>query len=262
ITVTVICHGHTGQLAFIFVAAGVGNSEVAPGAETAPRRALAIYAHPDDPDVSCGGTLARWAAAGSEVHVCLCCDGDKGSLDPAVDSKTLVLDRRHETEAAGRALGVEAHHWLGFRDGEVDDSAELRSQLVALVRGIRPDAVLAPDPTAVFFGSNYINHRDHRVVGWAVLDAVSPAAANPHYFPGSIEAYQVPVLYLSGTLEPDTWVDITATIETKATALACHTSQIGVGGEWLGNAVRERAEETGRIAGVPYAEAFRKVVLA
>jgi LmbE family N-acetylglucosaminyl deacetylase len=250
------------KLALIFVVLDVGTSEAPQGGETVPRRALAIYAHPDDPDVSCGGTLARWAAAGSEVHVCLCCDGDKGSLDPAVDSKTLVQDRRHETEAAGCALGVAAHHWLGFRDGEVDDSAELRARLVALVRGIRPDAVLAPDPTAVFFGSNYINHRDHRMVGWAVLDAVSPAAANPHYFPGPIDAYQVAVLYLSGTLEPDTWVDITATIETKAAALACHTSQIGVGGEWLGNAVRERAEEAGRLAGVPYAEAFRKVVLA
>ncbi len=255
-------HGHSVKLPFIFVVVGVGTGEVLPGDWTVPRRALAIYAHPDDTDVSCGGTLARWAAAGSEVHVCLCCDGDKGSLDPAVDSRALVRDRRQETEAAGRALGVGAHHWLGFRDGEVDDSAELRARLVALVRGIRPDAVLAPDPTAVFFGANYINHRDHRMVGWAVLDAVSPAAANPHYFPGPVQAYQVPVLYLSGTLEPDTWVDITPTIESKAIALACHASQIGVGGEWLGNAVRERAEEAGRLAGVPYAEAFRRVVLA
>jgi LmbE family N-acetylglucosaminyl deacetylase len=246
----------------IIVVTEPGASEPSRGDETVPRRALAIYAHPDDPDVSCGGTLARWAAAGTEVHVCLCCDGDKGSLDPASDGEALVRERRHETEASGRALGVGVHHWLGFRDGEVDDSAELRARLVALVRGIRPDAVLAPDPTAVYFGANYINHRDHRMVGWAVLDAVSPAAANPHYFPGPIDAYQVPVLYLSGTLEPDTWVDITTTIDSKAAALACHASQIGVGGEWLGTVVRERAEETGRLAGVLYAEAFRKVVLA
>jgi LmbE family N-acetylglucosaminyl deacetylase len=241
---------------------GPGDQQQSRPAEIAPRRALAVYAHPDDPDVSCGGTLARWSSAGSEVHVCLCCDGDKGSLDPSVDREALVWGRRHETEASGRALGVGAHHWLGYRDGEVDDSAGLRARLVALVRRLRPDAVLAPDPTAVFFGPNYVNHRDHRMVGWAVLDAVAPAAANPHYFPDAGQAYQVPVLYLSGTLEPDTWVDITATIEAKAAALACHASQVGPGGEWLGQAVRERAEEAGRLAGVPYAEAFRKLVLA
>jgi len=158
-------------------------------------------------------------------------------------------------------LGVGAHHWLGYPDGEVDDSTAVRERLVALVRRLRPDAMLAPDPTAVFFGPNYVNHRDHRMVGWAVLDAVSPAAANPHYFPGAGDAYQVPVLYLSGTLEPDTWVDITETIDAKAAALACHASQIGPGGEWLEDVVREQAEEAGRLAGVRYAEAFRKLVL-
>jgi LmbE family N-acetylglucosaminyl deacetylase len=231
-------------------------------ADTVPGRALAVYAHPDDPDISCGGTLALWSAAGSDVHVCLCCDGDKGSLDATVDGDRLVRDRRQETEAAGRELGVGAHHWLGYRDGEVDDAGDLRARLVSLVRRLRPDAVLAPDPTAVFFGPNYINHRDHRMVGWAVIDAVSPAAANPHYFPRAGDAFQVPILYLSGTLEPDTWVDITATIEAKAAALACHVSQIGPGGEWLGDVVRERAEEAGRLAGVRYAEAYRKLVLA
>ena len=166
-----------------------------------PRRALAIYAHPDDPDVSCGGTLACWAAAGSEVHVCLCCDGGKGSLGPGGPTgANWSRERYREVEASGRVLGVTAHHWFGYPDGELDDSAELRARVVALVRELRPDAVLAPDPTAVFFGSNYVNHRDHRMVGWAVLDAVSPAAANPHYFPDLGPAHQVPLLYLSGTL--------------------------------------------------------------
>ncbi|MGD0808744.1 MAG: PIG-L deacetylase family protein [Acidimicrobiales bacterium] len=227
-----------------------------------PPLALAIYAHPDDPDVSCGGTLAQWAAAGSEVHVCLCCDGGKGSLDPATDEAQLVQERYREVETAGQLLGVKAHHWFGYPDGELEDGPSLRARVVALVRELRPHAVLAPDPTAVFFGSNYVNHRDHRMVGWAVLDAVSPAAANPHYFPDLGQAHQVPLLYLSGTLEPDTWVDITETIDIKAAALACHASQIAEGGEWLRSVVRQRAEEAGQDAGVRYAEAFRKVVLA
>ena len=231
------------------------------GSGRAPGRALAIFAHPDDPDVACGGTLARWAAAGCEVHVCLCCDGDKGSSDRSAVPGELVRSRRREVAAAGRALGVHLHHWLGYPDGEVEDTAELRSRLVALVRHVKPDAVVAPDPTAVFLGPGYVNHRDHRQVGWAVLDAVAPAAASPHYFPALGEPFQVPVLFLAGTLEPDTWVDITGSLDVKAAALACHTSQLGEGGEWLREVVRQSAEEAGRMAGVAYAEAFRKVVL-
>jgi LmbE family N-acetylglucosaminyl deacetylase len=212
--------------------------------------------------VSCGGTLASWAAAGTDVHVCVCCEGDKGSTDAAVTGAELVTRRRLEVEAAGGVLGVGRHYWLGYLDGELDDSVGLRCRLVTLVREVRPDAVLAPDPTAVYFGSSYINHADHRNVGWAVLDAVSPAAANPHYFPEAGPAFQVPALYLSGTLEPDTWVDITGCIDAKAAALACHTSQIGEGGEWLRNVVRQQAEEAGQQSGVRYAEAFRKVALA
>jgi LmbE family N-acetylglucosaminyl deacetylase len=231
------------------------------GARNAPGRALAIYAHPDDPDVACGGTLASWAAAGTEVHVCLCCQGDKGSPDPAISPESLAEQRRREVGAAGQVLGVRAHYWLGYKDGEVESTTELCGRLVALVREVRPEAVLAPDPTAVFFGPSYINHRDHRAVGWAVLDAVAPAAASPHYFPSSGPPFQVSELWLSGTLEPDTWVDITNWVDKKAAALACHTSQVGEGGEWLRQVVRERAEEAGQGSGLGLAEAFRKVVL-
>ncbi len=230
-------------------------------AEEPPRRALAIYAHPDDPELSCGGTLASWVASGCEVYVCVCCEGDKGSMDPSMSGRELVGRRREEVKAAGRALGVKEQFWLGYPDGEIEDTTELRGRLVGLLRRARPEAVLAPDPTAVFFGPNYVNHRDHRSVGWAVLDAVSPAAANPHYFPDAGPTFQVPALYLSGTLEPDTWVDITGSIDAKAAALACHTSQLGEGGEWLRDVVRQQAEEAGHMAGVRYAEAFRKVVL-
>jgi LmbE family N-acetylglucosaminyl deacetylase len=228
----------------------------------APARALAVYAHPDDPDLGCGGTLAAWSAAGSEVHVCLCCEGDKGSSDPEARREQLVRRRRAEVSASGKELGVFAHHWLGFADGEVEDSPELRRLLVGLVRGLRPDAVIGPDPTAVFFGSGYVNHHDHRAVGWAVLDAVAPAAGSPHYFPEAGPPFQVPLLYLSGTLEPDAWVDISSSIEAKVAAVSCHTSQVGEPGEWLRSAVRETAEEAGRVVGARYAEAFRKVRLA
>ena len=121
-----------------------------------------------------------------------------------------------------------AHHWLGYLDGEVDDSAELRGRLVALVRQVAPEAVVAPDPTAVFFGGGYVNHRDHRPVGWAAVDAVAPAAANPHYFPGYGPVFQVTGLYLPGRSNPTPgWTS--PVVDLKAAALACHTSQLGRG---------------------------------
>lgn len=226
-----------------------------------PARVLAVYAHPDDPDVSAGGTLAGWAAAGSEVHVCICAEGDKGSTDPATEPAELVVRRRGEVRAAGEALGVAAHHWLGHPDGELDARLALRAEVVALVRAIRPDVVVGPDPTAVFFGSSYVNHCDHRAVGWVVLDAVAPAAANPHYFPERGPAHSVHALWLSGTLQPDVWVDISLTIDRKAEAIGCHVSQTGEPGEWLRTVVRQRAEEAGRQAGVRYAESFRRILL-
>jgi LmbE family N-acetylglucosaminyl deacetylase len=229
--------------------------------EEAPAVVLAVYAHPDDPDVAAGGTLARWAAAGSVVHVCICAEGDKGSLDPAVQPAELVARRRDETAEAGRILGVSTYHWLGFGDGDLVDGPELRGRLVELIRSVRPVAVMAPDPTAVFFGRAYVNHRDHRATGWAAVDAVAPASANPHYFPDRGPAHRVEQLYLSGTLEPDVWIDVSGTIEAKAAAIACHASQIGDTGEWLRGAVRRRAEEAGREASVPFAEGFRLISL-
>ena len=226
-----------------------------------PGVALAIYAHPDDPDVSCGGTLAAWAAAGCQVHTLICTDGGKGTADPSRDAADLVRDRAAEAASAAAALGIQGQEHLGFPDGGLTDDETFRGTLVAVVRRLRPDVVLCPDPTAVFFGQDYFNHRDHRVTGFAVLDAVAPAAAMPHYFPEAGPAHQVATVLLSGTLEPDVWVDITATVDVKAAAVGCHRSQFPDGAAWAATAVRSGAEDAGRAAGVPFAEAFRRLRL-
>jgi LmbE family N-acetylglucosaminyl deacetylase len=228
--------------------------------DVVPARVLAIYAHPDDPEVSCGGALARWAGAGAEVHVVVCTRGDKGSSDPAVDPAELTRARAAEMAAAADVLGIAEHHRLDHPDGEIENSVELRRQLVGLIRTTRPEVVVCPDPTAVFFGPSYFNHHDHRVVGWATLDAVSPAAAQPHYFPETGAPHGVHAVFLSGTLEPDAWVDISGTVDVKAQALLCHRSQLGETAEWLRTVVRERAEDAGRQAGVACAEGFRRLI--
>ena len=229
-----------------------------------PGRVLAVYAHPDDPEISAGGTLARWAAAGARVWVLITTRGDKGAPDdPDADLDALAARRVEETAAASELLGFAGHLHLDYSDGELPDDLDLRSQLVRHVRELRPDVVVCPDPTAVFFGDSYFNHRDHRVTGWATLDAVAPAAGNPHYFHDQIDAglavHQVQAAYLSATLDPNCWVDISDVLERKIDALFCHASQLTETGDWFRQFLRDRAEEAGREAGVRYAEGFRRL---
>ncbi len=226
-----------------------------------PGVVLAVYAHPDDADVGCGGTLARWAKGGTAVHLIVCTDGGKGTSEAGVQPKKLAAERAAELEASSALIGLTSVDNLGFRDGELTDSDEFRRTLVARVRKLRPDVVCGHDPTAIFFGQDYFNHRDHRILGLALLDAVAPAAALPHYFPDAGPPHQVSTVLLSGTLEPDDWIDVSDTIETKAAAVECHRSQFAGQSGWAGEAVRQRAAEEGRRAGVAYAEGFRRLAL-
>ena len=226
-----------------------------------PAVVLAVYAHPDDADVGSGGTLARWAKGGAAVHLIVCTDGGKGTRDPAVKPAKLASERADELESSSGIIGLATVDNLGFPDGELLDTDEFRRTLVARVRALRPDVVCGHDPTAIFFGQDYFNHRDHRIAGMALLDAVAPAAALPHYFPEAGPPHQVSTVLLSGTLEPDDWVDVSDTIETKAAAVECHRSQFAGENGWAGEAVRRRAAEEGRRAGVAYAEGFRRLSL-
>ena len=224
-----------------------------------PERALAVFAHPDDPEVGCGGTLARWAAHGSEVHLVIACRGDKGSFDPTTDPDVLAEHRAGEVRRAAEVLGLAGVEHLGYPDGEVDDDAGLRARLIEVIRRLRPTALIAPDPTAVFFGDSYINHRDHRELGWAVLDSLVPAAS-PLYVPEAGPAHQVGLLLLSGTLEPNAWVDVDATLDTKVAAVVCHESRLGGDPDLVREVLEHRAAEEGRRAGIAHAEPFRRLV--
>jgi LmbE family N-acetylglucosaminyl deacetylase len=227
-----------------------------------PEVVLAVYAHPDDADVGCGGTLARWAKAGSAVHLIICTDGGKGTMDPTVKPKVLVAQRADELGESSALIGLTSVANLGFPDGELTDAEDFRRTLVERVRALRPDVACGHDPSAFFFGQSYFNHRDHRIAGTALLDAVSPAAALPLYFPDAGPPHQVGTVLLSGTLEPDEWVDVSDTIETKAAAVECHRTQFSEPGGWAGEAVRRRAEEEGRRAGTRYAEGFRRLTFS
>jgi LmbE family N-acetylglucosaminyl deacetylase len=230
-----------------------------------PASALAVYAHPDDPEASCGGTLALWAGDGAPVHLVIVNQGDKGSADPVTDPAALAAQRAAEVTAAAEVLGLAGVDLLGVPDGESENDADLRARIVAVVRRVRPEVVVCPDPTALYFGDGWVNHRDHRVCGFATLDAVAPAAASPLYFPGAGPPHRVSRLYLSGTLEPDTAVEVSTVLDVKARALACHRSQLGALGEgdgaalgeWVHELVEERARQAGRALGARHVETFR-----
>jgi len=224
-----------------------------------PDRVLAVYAHPDDPEVSCGGTLAHWAAHGAEVRLVVVNAGDKGAHDPATDPDELTRRRAGEVQAAAAVLGLSGIDLLGVPDGEAANGLALRGRLVELVRTHRPDVVVGPDPTAVFFGDSYVNHRDHREVGWALVDAVAPAAGSPLYFPGAGAAHQIGALLLSGTFEADVWVDVSDAVEAKIRAVACHESRMAGDPDLVAELLRQRTAETGAQAGVAHAESFRRL---
>ena len=223
-----------------------------------PKRALAVFAHPDDPEVGCGGTLARWAGLGADVHLVIANRGDKGSFDPTTDPDALSAHRAEEVTRAATVLGLAGVEHLGYPDGEIENDSVLRARLIEVIRRLRPDALIAPDPTAVFFGDSYVNHRDHRQLGWAVLDSLVPAAS-PLYVPETGPAHQVGLVLLSGTLEANAWVDIDAVLNTKVAAVVCHESRLGGDPDLVGELLEQRAAEEGRRAGIQHAEAFRRL---
>ncbi len=233
-----------------------------------PARALAIFAHPDDPETACAGTLAAGVDAGCEARLLIVNAGDKGTVDPAADGAALAERRAGEVAAASGVLGLAGCELLALPDGTTRNGPELQERLVGAIRSWRPDAVIAPDPTAVFFGDAYVNHADHRELGWAVLDACAPMAAFPLYFPDAGPPHSVATVLLAGTLDPDCWVEVAGTIDRKAAALSCHVSQLGDDADLVAEVVRARAEEAAGAAaaagtgGLRLAEGFRRLRLA
>ena len=147
---------------------------------------------------------------------------------------------------------------LGYPDGEIENDAALRARLIEIVRRRRPDALVAPDPTAVFFGDSYVNHRDHRQLGWAVLDSLVPAAS-PLYVPEAGPAHQVGLVLLSGTLDADAWVDIDACSTTRSPRWRATRAASAATPTLVAELLEHRAAEEGRRAGVDHAEAFRRL---
>jgi LmbE family N-acetylglucosaminyl deacetylase len=227
---------------------------------------LAVFAHPDDAEICAGGTLARWASGGREVHLLVLTNGDRGSSDPWRDRAELAATRRAETQVAGQILGLTSAHVLEVHDGELENSTEIREQVIRRIRLVRAETVLSCDPTAWFFEDRYYNHSDHRRAGEIALDAAFPGAGNPHYFGEHIaeglDVREVNDVWLGWTLEPNHHEDISGFFPTKMRALAAHTSQVEEGIRFFEEELEKEAVEAGTKIGVEHAESFRVLNLS
>ena len=234
--------------------------------EEVPERILIVFAHPDDVDFGVAGSVARWTDDGASVTYCVVTDGDAGGSDPSVSRDEMRLIRHKEQEAAAAEVGVNDLVWLGYPDGRVEASIELRKDIARVIREVRPDRVVSPSPERIW-ERIFASHPDHLAVGQAAINAVYPDARNPFAFPelaaAGLEAHTVPEVWLMAAPDPDTYVDVTDTFDRKLAALRCHVSQIGDREGELGEFVRGFLAENGRRAGWVdgrLAESFRRVV--
>jgi LmbE family N-acetylglucosaminyl deacetylase len=227
-------------------------------------RALVVVAHPDDVDFGAAGTVAGWTAAGIDVAYCIATYGDAGGFDDTPREQMPVL-REAEQRAAAKIVGVDDVTFLGYPDGAVTVTLDLRRDIARQIRRVRPQRVLLPSPERNWTRIP-ASHPDHLAVGEAAMCAVYPDARNPFAFPEllgdeGLDAWTVPEVWVMGAPEPDHYVDVTDTFDLKIAALRAHVTQTAHQddlAEWL----RSRLAASARAGGLPegrLAEMFRVV---
>jgi len=226
------------------------------------RRVMFIAAHPDDPEFLAGGTIAGMARDGGEITYVILTNGNKGSGDRNVTSEQLVPIREAEQRQAASVLGVARLEFLGYEDGELEDTRDLRRDVTRQIRRWRPDLIVTLNPRRSY---NFFPHwhRDHRTTGRVVLDCVYPLARDHLAFPELLPEYEphkVRELYLIQWEQPPLIVDITATMDVKLEAIRCHASQVGDVAA-VEQRMRNRAATIGKEKGYAYAEGFEHIVV-
>jgi LmbE family N-acetylglucosaminyl deacetylase len=229
-------------------------------------RVLVVAAHPDDPEFGFGASVARLAGDGSEVYYVICSDGSQGGEDPTVPDAELTATRYAEQRAAAEVLGVRDVVFLGFRDGHLAPTVELRKAITREIRRFRPDLVMTHTPVRNLGIGIGASHPDHLAVGEATLGAVYPDARNPRAYPEllseGLEAHKVKEVWLPGFEAADHFVDATGLVDKKIEAILCHRSQFnkpGMDMEGPRKWIHDRMRQAGEKAGFEYAEAFKKI---
>ncbi|HVD27573.1 MAG TPA: PIG-L deacetylase family protein [Mycobacteriales bacterium] len=228
-----------------------------------PERVLAVVAHPDDVDYGSAGTIAQWTSRGVEVAYCIATYGDAGGFDDTPREKMAAL-RESEQRAAAAAVGVTDVTFLGYPDGQLAVTYELRRDISRQIRRVRPQLILTASPVRNFRRAA-ASHPDHLAIAEATLCAVYPDARNPFAHPEllaeeGLDAWAVPEVWMTGGVEADHWVDITDAFELKLAALRAHASQTRHLGDGLEKMLREWNGGNAAAAGLPLgrlAEAYQ-----
>ncbi len=221
-------------------------------------RVMVIFAHPDDAEVQCAGTVALWVEAGKKVTYVVLTKGDKGTQHPSMAGDRLANIRQQEQLKAASELGVEKVLFLENNDGELEVNLERRKILTRIIRQYQPEVLITHDPWM-----RYQLHPDHRASGTLALDAVI-SARDLLYFPEQIhdglKPCRVKRALLFASDQPDFWVDIGGTIDKKIKALGQHQSQVVQWPQWE-EWMRKRAQDGGASQGLKYGEPFKRLVL-
>jgi LmbE family N-acetylglucosaminyl deacetylase len=229
---------------------------------TANGRVLVVAAHPDDPEFLAGGTIARLAKEGREIAYVIVTNGNKGSGDRSVTSEQLMPIREAEQRHAARVLGVGGVAFLGYEDGELEDSRDLRRDVTREIRRWRPDLIITLSPSRTY--NNFPGwHRDHRTTARVVLDCVYPLARDHLSFPELLpdyEPHRVREVYTVQWEQPRLVIDITDTMDLKLEAIRCHASQVS-DVKAFEDRMRNRAATIGKGSGYSYAEGFDHIVV-
>ena len=225
-------------------------------------RVLVVAAHPDDPEFLAGGTIARLAAEGRGIAYVIVTNGNKGSSDRTITPAELTPVREAEQRRAADVLGVARVEFLGYEDGELEDTRDLRRDITREIRRWKPDLIITLNPRRTY--ANFPGwHRDHRTTGRVVLDCVYPLARDHLAFPELVREYEphkVREVYTIQWERPDLVVDITTTIDRKLAAIRCHVSQVRDFEEFE-TRMRSRAATIGKEKGFAYAEGFDHIVV-
>ncbi len=192
-------------------------------------RILVVTAHPDDVDFGVAGSVAVWTSRGIDVTYCVVTDGDAGGFDPAVPRSEIGGIRRSEQTTAASHVGVTDLEFLGYPDGRLEPTIELRRDISRVIRQVRPQRVVCQSPERNY-GRIYASHPDHLAAGEATLCAVYPDARNPFAHPElaeeGYEAWTVSEVWMmAATSGPNRCIDITDTFDRKVKALLSHESQ-------------------------------------
>lgn len=216
-----------------------------------------VVAHPDDAEFSSAGTIARFASEGKRAVIIQVTSGNRGTSDRSFTPEVLAQTREDEEKEAARRMGVGDLVFLRQPDGAIVPDIALREMITKMIRTHRPDVIITHDPFRP-----YAMHPDHRGVGMATHDAVYPTARDHLYFPdhlaSGLEPHKTAEIWYFGSEEPDVYIDITNSFDTKIEALKAHKSQVGEARD-LAERLRERSRELAAGHDFELAEAFKSV---